>query len=79
MPPTKVSSCEYYEFFKNSFFYRTPLVAVFISTRKGRIGKRGTKERGKIFQTKEENENTCFNCYLQVLMLVITEIQIKTI
>ena len=25
--PTQVFSCEYYEIFKNSFFYRTPLWA----------------------------------------------------
>ena len=41
------------------------------STRKETRGKRGKKERGKLFQTKEENENISFNFYLQVLMLVI--------
>ena len=43
--------------FKNSFFYRTPPMAAFMSTRKGRRGMRRTKARGKTFQTKEENEN----------------------
>ena len=53
------------------------------STRKETRGKRGKKERGKLFQTKEENENISFNFYLQVLMLVIMKykynyINIKT-
>ena len=61
-------------FFKNSFFYRATPVVAFISTRKGRRGKRGTKERGKIFQMKEENENISSNFYLQVLVPVKTEI-----
>ena len=39
-------------------------------------GKRGAKER-KIFQMKEENENISFNFYLQVLLLVKTEMQIQ--
>ena len=56
--------------FKNSFFYRTPPIAAFLSTPKGRRGKRGTKERGKIFQMKEENENISF-------VLVKTEMQIQ--
>ena len=43
---------------------------------KGRAGKRGTKERGKIFQMKEENENISLNLYRQVLVLVKTEMQI---
>ena len=51
------SGCEYCEFFKNSFFYRTTPVAAFMSTRKGRRAKRGAKEQGKIFEMKEENEN----------------------
>ena len=50
-----------------------------MSTRKGRRRMRGTKERGKIFQTKEENENISFNFYLQFLGLVITEMQIQLI
>ena len=41
-----------------AFFYRTPPVAVFKSTRRRRIKrKRGTKEQGRTFQMKEENEN----------------------
>ena len=55
-----------------------------MSTRKGRIGKRRTKERGKVFQMKEENENISsenenisFNFYPQVLVLVRTEMQIQ--
>ena len=36
-------------------FYGRPPVAIFMSTRKGRIGKRGTKELGKVFQMKDEN------------------------
>ena len=35
--------------FKNRFFYGTPLVAAFMSSRKGRIGKRGKKNQGKFF------------------------------
>ena len=64
-------------FFKNSSFYRTPLVAAFMSTQKGRRWKCGTKEWGKVFQMKQENETMSFNFYLQVLVLVITEIQIQ--
>ena len=60
------------EFFTNSFFYRTPMVATFMSTPTGIRGKRSTKEGGKIFQMKEENENISFNFYLQVLLLVKT-------
>ena len=77
MAPTKVFSCECCEFFKNSFFYRTPPVTAFMSTRKGRRGKRRTKKRGKNFQMKEENENISFNFYLQVLVLFKTEMQIQ--
>ena len=47
-------------------------MAGFISTRKGRRRKkkkRGTKQRGKVFQMKEEKENISFNFYLQVLSL----------
>ena len=51
-------------------------MAAFLSTRKGRRGKCGTKKRGKIFQMKEQNENISFNFYLQVLVLVKTEMQI---
>ena len=52
-------------------------MAAFLPTRKGRRGKCRTKERGKNFQMKEENENISFNFYLQVLVLVKTEMQIK--
>ena len=31
--PTQVFSCEYCEFFKNNFFYRTPMVAASASAR----------------------------------------------
>ena len=44
--------------------------------RKGRTKGRGTKERGKIFQMKEENESISLNFYRQVLVLVKTEMQI---
>ena len=47
-----------------------------MSTPKGGRGKRGTKEWGKIFQ-KKKNEKILFNFYLQVLVLVITEMQIR--
>ena len=36
-----------------------------------RTGKRGTKQRGKVFQMKEEKVNISFNFYLQVLPLQI--------
>ena len=50
-----------------------------MTTRKERRGKRGTKTpRRKNFQIKEENENiSSFNFYLQVLVLVITEMQMQ--
>ena len=51
----QVFSCECFGFFKNSFFYRTPLVVAF------------NKEWGKNFQMKEENENISFKFYLQLL------------
>ena len=76
MAPTQVFYCECCKIFKNSFFYITPLVTAFMSTRKGRR-KRGKKEQGKIFQMKEKNENILFNFYLQVLVLVKTEMQIQ--
>ena len=40
-------------------------------------GKHGTKERGNIFPTKEENEKISSNLFLQALVLVVTEIQIQ--
>ena len=61
MAPTQVFSCECCEFLKNRFFYRTPPVAAFMSTQKGRRGKRGTNEQGNNFQMKEEDENISFN------------------
>ena len=50
----QVFSCECFGFFKNSFFYRTPLVVAF------------NKEWGKNFQMKEENENISLKLYLQL-------------
>ena len=46
-------------------------------TRKGKGAKCRTKERGKIFEVKNENGNISFNFYLQVLALVKTENQIQ--
>ena len=77
MSPTLLFSCERCELFKNSFFSRTPPVTAFVSTRKGRRGKRGTKEHGKNVQMKEKNENISLNFYLQVLVLVKTVMQIQ--
>ena len=77
MAPTQVFSSECCEFFKNSFFYRTTLLAVLRSTQKGRREKSGTKEGGKIFQMKEENITILFYFYRQVLVLVKTEMQIQ--
>ena len=48
-----------------------------MSTRKEKRGKHGTKERGNIFPTREENEKISSNLFLQVLVLVVTEIQIQ--
>ena len=76
-PPAQAFSPECCKYFVNSFFCRTPLVAAFMSTQKGRRGKCGTKEREKLFQMKEENENFSLNFYLQVLLLVKTEMQIQ--
>ena len=51
-------------------------MAAFMSTQKGKQKeKRGTK-RGKICQMKDEKMKT-INFYLQVLVLVITEMQIQ--
>ena len=57
-------------------FYKPP-VAAFVSTGMGRRRKRGTKERGKIFQIKEEKENISVNFYLQFAVLNKTEMQIQ--
>ena len=57
-------------------FYKPP-VADFVSTGMGRRRKRGTKERGKIFQIKEEKENISVNFYLQFAVLNKTEMQIQ--
>ena len=43
-----------------------------LSIRKGR-GKGLTKDRGKHFQMKEENEKISFNFYKSVFVLVITD------
>ena len=51
-------------------------MAAFISTPKGKRGKRGTKERRKIFRMKENEKISC-NFYKQVLVLVETEMQIQ--
>ena len=48
-----------------------------MSTQKGRRIKHGTKEQVKIFQMKEENQSISFNCYWQLLVLVITEMQMQ--
>ena len=37
---------------------------------------RESKERENIFQIKDENEKISFKFYLQVLVLIITEIQL---
>ena len=50
---------------------------VLMSTWKGRREKSGTKERGKIFQMREENKTILFYFYGQVLVLVKTEMQIQ--
>ena len=47
--PTKAFFCECCKFLGTAFLYRIPRVAAFLSTRKGRRGKRGTKELGKKF------------------------------
>ena len=60
-------------FLWNNFFHERSEVA-FMSTWKERRVKSGTKEPS--FQIKEDNENIAFNFYLQVLVLVITEIQL---
>ena len=57
-------------------FYKPP-VAAFVSTGMGRRRKRGTKERGKIFQIKEEKESISFNFYMQFVVLNKTETQIQ--
>ena len=64
------------KFLRAVFFYITPLVTAFMSTRKGRR-RCGKKEQGKIFQMKEKNEHILFNFYQQVLVLVKTEMQIQ--
>ena len=76
-PPTQVFSSECCDFFKNSFFYRKPLVAGFLSTQKGRGKKQRIEGWGKFFQMTEENENISYSFYLQVLVLVKTEMQIQ--
>ena len=48
-----------------------------MSTQKGRRIKHETKEQGKIVQMKEENQSISFNCYWQLLVLVMTEMQMQ--
>ena len=49
-----------------------------MSTRKGKRRRtRRIKQRGKLFQMIEENEKISVNYYLQVLLLVKTEMQIR--
>ena len=55
MAQTQMFPCKCCEFFKKSFFYRTPLVVAL------------NKEWRKNFQMKEENENISFKFYLQLL------------
>ena len=65
-----------FQFFKKDLFHRTPPVAAFISTRKGKIGKRGLKEN--FFKWKKKIKTFYFkNFYLQVLVLVKSEMQIR--
>ena len=45
-----------------------------MSTRNRRTAKRGKKEREKNVHMKGRNENISFNFFLQVLVLVITDI-----
>ena len=63
--------------FKNNFFCRTHPVAALMCTRKRRRGKLGTKGRGKKIENKEEDEHLTLKFYLQVFMLVVTEMQIQ--
>ena len=58
-------------FYRNFFLQNAS--CFFMSTRKGRRYKRETKERGRIFQMKEENEKKLFEFYRQVLVLINTE------
>ena len=48
-----------------------------MSNQNERREKRVTKEQGKNFQMKEENENVSFNFYQQIFVLLSTEMQIQ--
>ena len=48
-----------------------------MSNQNERREKRATKEQGKIFQMKEENENISFNFYQQIFVLLSKEMQIQ--
>ena len=48
-----------------------------MSNQNERREKRATKEQGKIFQMKEENENISFNLYQQIFVLLSKEMQIQ--
>ena len=71
MAPTQVFSCGYWGILKKTYFEEH--LRTTASIRKGRRGKRAKTRGGEIFQMKEENENTSFNLYLQVLVLVKAE------
>ena len=45
-----MSSHKYCEIFKNSFFYRTPMLAAFMSTREGGREKGGYRSKEKLFK-----------------------------
>ena len=65
------------KFLKNSFFYRKPPVAAYMFSRKGKEEESLEQKREKISNKRRKNESILFNFYLQVLVLVITEMHIQ--
>ena len=65
------------KFLKNSFFCRKPPVAAYMSTRKGKEEESLEQKREKSSNKRRKNESILFNFYLQVLVLVITEMHIQ--
>ena len=65
------------KFLKNSFFYRKPPVAAYMSTRKGKEDEMLEQQTEKFSTERRKNENIPFNFYLQVFVLVITEMHIQ--
>ena len=62
----QVFSCEYFQIFKNAFFYETPPVAPSVVRRNTKHKKEENTriERRDIWKKSERNRMSCFNIYI---------------